>query len=68
MMVKFQNGRTVDAEIARTPDEQRTGMLKYAEPPPGAMLFPYERPTDVTFHCRGMLFPIDILMLVRVEE
>lgn len=68
MIVLFPNGRTVEAEVARTPEQQRVGMLKYDHPPKTAMLFPYERQTDVTYTMRGMKFPLDVCFLQRVAE
>ena len=67
MKVTLPDGRSIEAEVADSAEAQRTGLLKYrAMRDDQAMLFPYLAPTDVTFHTRGMSFPIDILFLSRV--
>lgn len=68
VQIKLADGKKILAEVADSPEEQRIGMLKHdsivGKP---AMLFPYSKPTDVTFHTVGMRFPIDICFLKRVD-
>lgn len=67
--IQLPSGKVLKAEVARTSQDQAVGLLKNSSLEDGeAMLFPYKKPTDVAFHCRGMVFPIDIIMLEKVEE
>jgi len=67
--IRLPSGDVIRAEVVNTPQAQQTGLLKYSSlPKDGAMLFPYRQPTDVQFHTIGMKFPIEIILLEKVEE
>lgn len=67
--VKLPSGKVLIAEVAETSKDQQVGLLKNNSLEDGeAMLFPYRTPTNVNFHCVGMIFPIDIILLEMVED
>ena len=66
---QYHNTVTIDGhlfliEVARTQQEQETGLAKYMSySQKNAMYFPFPRPGYVAFWMKGMHFPIDILFI-----
>ncbi len=60
------NGKThrFNAEVARTPEEQRRGLMYRASlPADGAMLFPFETPRYANFWMKNTQIPLDIIYI-----
>ena len=65
--VEIRSGGKVhrfSAEVARTPEEQATGLM-YRESlgPDRAMLFPYSPPEVASFWMKNMLIPLDMIFI-----
>jgi uncharacterized membrane protein (UPF0127 family) len=53
-----------ECDVAKDISEKVAGLQPYRELPDTAgLLFPYKRPTDVTYHMGSVSFPIDILFV-----
>lgn len=51
-------------EVARTPDQQRRGlMFREALAPERGMIFPYEPPQPASFWMKNTLIPLDIIFI-----
>ena len=51
-------------EVARTPEQQQTGMMhREALAPDRGMIFPYDPPQPASFWMRNTLIPLDIVFI-----
>ena len=51
-------------EIARTPQEQATGLMNRSElAPDRGMIFPFEPPRDASFWMKNTLIPLDMIFV-----
>ena len=51
-------------EIARTPEEQATGLMNRGElAPDRGMIFPYDPPRDASFWMKNTLIPLDMIFI-----
>ncbi|MEO7864948.1 MAG: DUF192 domain-containing protein [Sphingomicrobium sp.] len=64
-----------NVEIARTPEEQQTGlMFRRALAPDGGMIFPYDHELQLAFWMKNTLIPLDLIFIgsdgqiVRIAE
>ena len=52
------------AEVARTPEEQATGLMhRQSLAPDRGMLFPYEPPQSASFWMKNTLIPLDMIFI-----
>ena len=70
----FSEQRCIDLEVARTPEQQRIGMMQRpALPPLRGMWFPFKRPQRLRFWMHNTLAPLDMVFLregrvIHIEE
>ncbi len=66
LTIASANGRThrFTVEVARTPEEQATGLMnRQALAPDRGMIFPYVPPRDASFWMKNTLIPLDIIFV-----
>jgi len=52
------------AEVARSPDEQATGLMnRQALAPDRGMIFPYDPPQNASFWMKNTLIPLDMIFI-----
>lgn len=52
------------AEVARTPEQQATGLMnRQSLAPDRAMIFPYEPPQPASFWMKNTLIPLDMIFI-----
>jgi uncharacterized protein len=51
-------------EVARTPEQQATGLMhRQSLPPDRGMIFPYAPPQDIAFWMKNTLIPLDMIFV-----
>ena len=65
LTIRSANGtHRFKVEVARTPEQQSTGMMfRRSTPPNHGMIFPYAPPQEVAFWMRNTLIPLDIIFI-----
>ena len=63
LTIRSANGtHRFKVEVARTPEQQSTGMMyRRSTPPNHGMIFPYAPPQEVAFWMRNTLIPLDMI-------
>ena len=65
LTIESSNGvHRFDVEVARTFEQQETGMMfRHGVPANSGMLFPYDPPQDVAFWMKNTLVPLDMIFI-----
>jgi len=65
LTIRSSNGtHRFTVEVARTPDEQATGLMnRQSLAPDAGMIFPFDQPQILTFWMKNTLIPLDMIFI-----